>query len=171
MSVAAITIRAPCSGDGLAISELISACPPLDPNSTYAYQLLVHHFSSTCRVAVAENDEIVGVVTGYRLPADPRVLFVWQVAVAEAGRGQGLAGRLLDALVEANADITAINTTISPDNVASERSFAKLTERLGGQMRRESFLTGDSCGPGHDPEDLIIIDQLTLLKAEPEKQA
>ncbi|CAN0584610.1 unnamed protein product, partial [Laminaria digitata] len=77
-----------------AVHKLISECPPLDTNSMYCNLLQSSHFAETAVAAVLEN-ELVGFISGYRIPQRPETLFVWQVAVGEKARGQGLAGRML----------------------------------------------------------------------------
>jgi len=147
--------------DGQALHALIEACPPLDVNTVYAYHLLVRHFHAT--TAVAELDgALVGGCTGYRLPEHPEVLFVWQVAVSEAGRGRGLAGRLLHDVIERNPDLRFFHTTIGPDNTASRRVFAKLAEELGADAHYEPYLPEDACGPGHAAEDLLRIGPFSI---------
>ena len=75
--------------DGAALHDLIAACPPLDLNSRYAYLLLCHHHAQTS--VVAELDGVlVGAITAYIPPIQPDTLFVWQVAVAPASRGNSL---------------------------------------------------------------------------------
>lgn len=158
-----LTIRRPSAADGLALHGLIASCPPLDVNSAYAYHLLVRHQAGTC--AVAELDgELVGACTGYRLPESPSTLFIWQVAVSEAGRGRGLAGRMLRHVVDANPGVELIHTTIGPGNAASRRVFAKLAESLGAPAEYEPYLSADDCGPGHDPEDLLVIGPIPANK-------
>lgn len=75
----------PSIDDGLAVSKLISHCPPLDTNSVYCNLLQCYHFSSTS-VAVKRCDELVGFISAYLIPETPDRLFVWQVAVSESTR-------------------------------------------------------------------------------------
>ena len=138
---------------------MIRDCPPLDTNSGYLYLLLCHHFADTCAVAEQEG-RVVGFVSGYRPQNAPDSLFIWQVAVHEVARGQGAAGRMLDHLLnrESCRDVKTIDTTIAPDNRASERLFEKLAERLGADYERSvlfpSTLFPD---PSHDDEVLFRI--------------
>ena len=80
--------------DGPAITALIRSSPPLDVNSAYCNLVQCAHFAPTC--VVAERDgRLVGWLSGHRPPTAPEEIFVWQVAVAEDARGQGLAGLML----------------------------------------------------------------------------
>ncbi|MBX3666744.1 MAG: diaminobutyrate acetyltransferase, partial [Burkholderiales bacterium] len=91
-------LREPRITDGAAIHRLVRACPPLDLNSPYAYLLLCAHHAGSC--VLAEQDAgPAGFVSAYRLPARADTVFVWQVAVAPAARGQGLALRMLEHLL------------------------------------------------------------------------
>jgi L-2,4-diaminobutyric acid acetyltransferase len=127
----------------------------LDLNSRYAYLLLARDFAATSVVARA-GTRVVGFVTGYRRPAEPSTLLVWQVAVDAAARGQGLAARMLDALFDAVADVDHVETTITPDNEASIALFIGFARRRGVPVRvAELFgtelLSGDGIGD-HEPE-------------------
>jgi L-2,4-diaminobutyric acid acetyltransferase len=165
-----LVFRAPGAADGQGIHGLIEACPPLDVNSVYAYHLIARHFASAS--AVAELDGVlVGVATGYRLPDQPETLFVWQVAVSEAGRGRGLAGRLLRDILARNPGLRFIHTTIGPGNAASRRVFAKLADELGAEHVYQPYLTAEACGPGHDPEDLLCIGPFSTDPNRKEQQA
>lgn len=157
-----IEIRQAQPNDGAAIHQLITQCPPLDVNSTYAYFLLSNHHQETCFLAVDAHQNIVGAVTAYRLPKDPKTLFIWQIAVAETARGQGVASQLLNALLNACRDIDCIHTTISPSNEASLASFRRLANKLRAEFTIQEFLKADACGPGHEAEDLIIIKPINL---------
>src|SRR5690606_30481519 len=103
----------------------------LDLNSSYAYILFARDFAATSRVAVVDG-EIAGFVIGYRRPEQPDCVFVWQVAVDARFRGLGLAGGLLDGLVAdgvADGTVRTVETTITDDNMASQRTFASFARR------------------------------------------
>src|SRR3546814_14934718 len=95
--MAGLHLRKPDARDGPAITALIARCPPLDRNSAYCNLIQCTHFADHCVVAEA-GGRIVGWVSGHRPPSDPRAFFVWQVAVAREGRGNGLASRMLKTL-------------------------------------------------------------------------
>ncbi|OYW87818.1 MAG: diaminobutyrate acetyltransferase, partial [Sphingobium sp. 32-64-5] len=77
---------------------MIAACPPLDGNSAYCNLLQCTDFADFC--ILAERDgQPVGWVSGYRPLSAQENFFVWQVAVAAEARGQGLAGRMIEALL------------------------------------------------------------------------
>lgn len=122
-------LRPPTIQDGLAVKQLITTCPPLDLNSTYCYLILCEHFAETSVVAEMSG-EIVGVITGYRTPQNPQILFVWQVAVNPKYRGNGLGNRMLQSLWDrlVPEGVSEINTTVAPANLLSLslfESFAK----------------------------------------------
>ncbi|MCW2336132.1 L-2,4-diaminobutyric acid acetyltransferase [Sphingobium sp. B2D3A] len=73
----------------------------------------------------------MGWVSGYRVPQSPETLFVWQVAIAAAMRGHGLAGRMIEALLARPQQhgVTHITTTITQDNRASWALFEGLARR------------------------------------------
>ena len=92
-------LRRPESSDGAAVWELIRDCQPLDRNSLYCNLLQCDHFAATTVVAEQDGD-VVGCISGYLVPARPDTLFIWQVAVGASARGQGLALRMLQHLLE-----------------------------------------------------------------------
>jgi L-2,4-diaminobutyric acid acetyltransferase len=75
---------------------------------------------------------MVGFISGYLLPRRPDTLFVWQVVVAESVRGQGLALRMLNTLLERPAcgDVDFVETTITASNTASQALFRKWAAQL-----------------------------------------
>jgi len=126
----ALEIRTPATEDARQIWLLVRDSGVLDANSAYLYLLLCRDFEDTCLVAY-RGELVVGFVTGYRLPKDPSVLFVWQVGVSPTAKRQGIASKLLVELVERCGDsISAIEATVSPSNVASRRLFESLARKL-----------------------------------------
>lgn len=116
----------------MALHRLVAASSPLDPNSVYCNLLQVSHFGATSLGAFAA-ERLVGSITAYCPPGRPDTLFVWQVAIDASMRGQGLAQRLLQALVErcASNGVRYVEASITPDNEASMRLFARFAENNG----------------------------------------
>ncbi|MCR9187055.1 MAG: diaminobutyrate acetyltransferase [Halieaceae bacterium] len=149
-----LTLRPPTAVDGMAVHSLIAACPPLDTNSAYCNLIQCSHFASTSVLAEAEG-EVAGFISGHRIPERPDTLFIWQVAVGESGRGQGLAGRMLDAIVDraGNEWIQYMETTITEDNAASWGLFQGFATRRGATLEREVWFDRDAHFKGsHDSE-------------------
>lgn len=138
----------------------------LDLNSTYAYVLFARDFAATSRIALVDGAP-AGFVIGYRRPTRPDCQFVWQIAVDERFRGLGLAGRLLDSLVHDATSLPAVRTvetTITDDNVASQRTFRAFASRWGDApvvvtpLFESAHLSPDgSEGAHHEPERLYEI--------------
>lgn len=155
-----ILLRPPGRRDGALLHDLVAACPPLDLNSRYAYLLLCEHHALTSVVAEA-NGELAGAITAYVPPQQPDTLFVWQVAVAERMRGQKLGTRMLHYLlqhcVQAHG-LRWIETTISPDNEASQRLFTQFAVRHdAGCTITTLFDASDFGESGHQAECLYKI--------------
>lgn len=165
-TTAELQIDRPSVADGAALWRIARDSKALDLNSSYSYLLWCRDFAATSAVARDERGEPVGFVTGYVRPDRPRTLLVWQVAVDETHRGRGLAGALLDGLaVRACAEhlITAVETTITPGNTASERLFAAFAERHDADLEREVLFDAGLFPDGpHDPEVLYRIGPLSL---------
>jgi L-2,4-diaminobutyric acid acetyltransferase len=105
------------------------------------------------------GDQIVAFVTGYRKPADPDVLFIWQVCASEAVRGQGIAQRLIESILDEEAGLTALETTITESNRSSWRLFEAVSNQRQGTMESSPFFLKDRHFGGlHDTEFLVRID-------------
>lgn len=161
-----ITFRTPEQEDGAAIWALIRECKPLDENSMYCNLLQCDHFADTCVVAEMDG-KIVGWISAYVTPSDPESLFVWQVAVSGAARGQGLGGRMLNHLLARDAcdGVFRLQTTITSDNAASWGLFSRFAEKLGAQLDSEAYYTRDTHFRGiHATEHMVTITLAEELK-------
>lgn len=154
-----ILLRKPDNTDGAAVWSLIKECRPLDVNSMYCNLIQCEHFGQTC-VLAEHGGDVVGWISAHLIPDDPRTLFVWQVAVSEKARGQGLGQRMLRELIgrEACAGVRQIKTTITKDNAASWALFSRFAEREGVGMQSEAHFQHDehfACQ--HDTEHMVTI--------------
>lgn len=150
--------REPVAADAVAIGALVDRCRVLDPNSTYCYLLLATHFAATCAVAVRAG-RIVGFVSGYLVSSEPSTLFIWQVAVDPAARGQGVALRLLAAILDRPAcrAVRHLEATVTPSNAASWALFRALARDRRARIDRRPHFTSADLGGAHEPEDLVRI--------------
>jgi L-2,4-diaminobutyric acid acetyltransferase len=112
-----------------------------------------HDFADTSLVARV-GDDVVGFVIGYRRPAAPDTVVVWQIAVDRSQRGRGTAGALLDALVSRLAEhgVRYMETTITPDNAASNALFASLAQRWSAAMDRAGTFDAAEFPDEHESE-------------------
>ena len=153
-------MRHPTAEDGVGIYQLVKQCPPLDLNSRYCNVLQAHHFCGTSIVA-ERHGEMVGFVTGHRIPERENVLFVWQVAVSPAARGEGLGNTMLDGLIGANEGIEYIETTVTPHNIASAKMFACLADRYNASIEKRVLFSSELHFEGlHEDEVLFRIGPL-----------
>lgn len=178
----AIIFDTPSKSDGMAIFELVKNCPPLDLNSSYLYFLQATHFAQTCILA-KQGDQLVGFVSGYLHPNEATTLFIWQVAVSESARGQGLAKKMLTALIQRPAlnQVNKVITTISPSNQASQGVFKSIATQMDWQCTTETFLTEEDflnntvepvSNTAHEAEELYSIyrhDKMPLIHSIQEK--
>lgn len=155
-----ILLRPPARQDGAPLHDLVAACPPLDLNSRYAYLLLCEHHAPTCVVAEA-GGALAGAITAYVPPQQPDTLFVWQVAVAPHMRGQQLGTRMLTHLLQHCVQARGLRwleTTISPDNLASQQLFTRFAARHDvGCTTATLFAASDFGASGHQAECLYRI--------------
>lgn len=154
-----VAVRTARVEDGPAVWRLVREADFLDTNSPYYYLLVCDRFGDTSVVAEA-GGEVVGFVTAFRPPRDPRVIFVWQVGVDDRWRGRGIAGRLLRELLEQEScrGVTHLETTVTPSNRASQALFRSLARRLDAELEVEPFF-GSELFPGddHEAEELYRI--------------
>lgn len=154
-----LSLETPHIDDGLPVWRLVRDTGILDLNSTYAYCATFRHFPQTCVVARVDG-ALAGFVAGYRLPARPEVLFVWQVGVGADHRGRGLATTMLRHLLlqaPGTAGVTHLETTITPDNAASRALFEGLARKLETSCEVSPCLSAEQLGEGHAPEELFRI--------------
>lgn len=157
-----INYRRPKLEDGLKIYQLIADSPPLDLNSSYLYFLQSSHFADTC-VLAEKNGELLGFISGYMRPDKPQELFIWQMVVANAGRGQGIAKGLVKTLIKQSMTfnqqpLQSISCTISPSNQASQGVFKSLAKHFGLTLESSDFLTdAHFAGQDHEAEDYYFL--------------
>lgn len=156
----------PTRADGASLWRIARDSQKLDLNSQYAYLLWCRDFAETSVVAKVDGHP-VGFVIGYRRPSAPETALVWQVAVDASQRGQGLAGKLLDELFTrlVRQGVRYLETTVTPDNEASIRTFASFAKRWDASMERsELFARKDfaSDDEPHEAEDLYRIGPLSV---------
>jgi L-2,4-diaminobutyric acid acetyltransferase len=156
--------RHPQVADGLRIWRLIREAGTLDLNSTYAYLVLCRDFADTC--LLAEHDgRLDGFVTGYLPPKHPNTLFIWQIGVAPAARGKGLASQLLENLLQSEScrHVNSLITNVTPSNKASRALFARLARALETELTEDDGF-GEALfpEPGHEPERLLHIGPFSV---------
>jgi L-2,4-diaminobutyric acid acetyltransferase len=151
-------IRQVTEADAGSLWTLLGRVSGLERNTAYAYLLLCSHFASTSLVAERDGAP-VGFVLAYRPPSNPNRVFVWQVGVAPEARGEGIAGRLLDALADAPAcqDVDELTATVGPDNTASNALFRAFARRRGTTCSVERGYPAALFPAPHADEDLLRI--------------
>lgn len=156
-----IRFRKPEPQDGAEVWDLIASSAPLDENSMYCNLLQCDHFRDTC--VVAERDgKVVGWISGYILPYAPDTFFVWQVAVSEAARGEGLAKRMLAHLLERDEceKVSRLQTTITRDNAASWGLFKSFARSRDAQFDAQAHFTRDTHFRGYHATEFMVTIKL-----------
>ncbi|MCB1687461.1 MAG: diaminobutyrate acetyltransferase [Halioglobus sp.] len=157
MSDKLIALRRPEPADGGALHKLVADCPPLDENSMYCNLLQCTHFSSTSVVADS-GDALVAAVSGYRVPERENTLFVWQVAVSEPARGQGLGGRMLSEILSRPecSGVRYLETTVTASNEASWALFKGFARREGAELQKNELFESASHFNGQKPTEILV---------------
>lgn len=162
-----VRFREPTKKDGAAIAQLVHATGVLDVNSAYAYLLVGEHFGRTSVIAEV-NGQVGGFISAYCPPDKPDTVFVWQVGVADAGRGRGIATRMLLEILRrpACAHVSYLDTTISPSNTPSMALFRGLARKLGTDVTETELFAVELFGDSgdHEPETLFRIGPFDTQK-------
>lgn len=161
-----IELRTPTLSDGMDVFRLVERCPPLDANSSYCNFLQCGHFAQTSVIAEL-NGESVGFISGYKKPEQESTLFVWQVAVDEKARGQGLASKMLMHILQRSQcqAVTHLETTITEDNKGSWALFERLANTLSAELQSSIWLDKHTHFDGlHDSEALVTIGPFNTIK-------
>ncbi len=151
--------REPRIGDSRHIHNLIGNSRPLDLNSLYCYLLLADHFRKTCIVAERDGN-ILGFISAYLHPLKENTLFVWQVAVDETVRKQGVGSRMLEELLKRPElkFVSNLETTVNPSNRSSQSLFESFAKRLGVSCNMSILFSEDLFGDAdHEAEILFRI--------------
>ncbi|MFZ2634044.1 MAG: diaminobutyrate acetyltransferase [Desulfosalsimonadaceae bacterium] len=155
-----IVFRNPKIQDGQYLWELAKASKTLDVNSPYHYLIMCRHFGKTCLTAEKQG-RVIGFVTAYIPPDSVDTVFVWQVAVDEKERGQGLGLHLLiNIFKNAKAfSVRNLDATITPSNQASLCLFKAAARVLDApfEFEKEFFRAADFGHNFHAPEMLFHI--------------
>lgn len=160
METNGIVFRNPKTLDGKNLWEIAKASNTLDVNSAYHYLIMCRHFKKTC-IVTEKQGQVIGFVIAY-IPTDsPDTVFIWQVAVDEKQRGQGLG---VDMLIHVFKKVKVfhvnnIDATITPSNKASIKLFTAVARRLKAPFEFEKvFFSGADFGQNvHEPEILFHI--------------
>ncbi|WP_141779139.1 diaminobutyrate acetyltransferase [Nocardioides albertanoniae] len=157
-SATRVDFRSPNLEDGQHLWRMAREARVLDVNTSYAYLLWARDFAETSIIATIDDDP-GGFVTGYRRPDDPETLMIWQVAVGDQYRGQGLASRMLDDLVDRSSDapVRHLETTITADNSASIALFTSFANARKAPIERTPLFEAEMFPDGHDAELLFRI--------------
>ncbi|WP_258000474.1 diaminobutyrate acetyltransferase [Bacillus sp. Marseille-P3661] len=126
----------PNAKDGSSMWKLVKESGALDLNSPYSYLMMSKYFENTCIVAKHE-EQLAGFVTAFIMPNQPDTVFVWQIGVSQQYQGQGIATKILQALLDCESceDVKFLEATISPSNIASQSLFTGLAKKKNTDVK------------------------------------
>jgi len=109
------------------IFEFVYFCPPLEYYQEHVFKILIRNFQNTCFV-VELNGHIVGWQVGFVSQVDKSKYFLWQIGVSQSAQGRGIGKKLLKTVEDEvrNIGCKAIELTIDPENVPSQKLFESL---------------------------------------------
>lgn len=131
IEIKSILYRKPTVNDGAQMFEIVKKSGVLDVNSSYSYLMWGKYFNETSIVAEVDG-KIIGFISGLIQPNTPNTIFVWQIAIDEKYRGNGLALTSLKKLINQvkHKNVTFLEATITPSNIPSNRLFRRLATEL-----------------------------------------
>jgi L-2,4-diaminobutyric acid acetyltransferase len=123
----------------------------------YCNLLQCTHFSTTSVVAV-RGQNLVAAISGYLVPGREDTLFVWQVAVSESARGQGLGGRMLrDILARPECSgVRHLETTVTASNEASWALFRGFARRESAELQQTELFESALHFGGEKPTEILV---------------
>lgn len=164
MTDTTVDLRTPTVADGPGLWQMAKDSVVLDVNSPYAYLMWCRDFAGTSVLAEVAG-EAAGFITGYLRPEQPTTVVVWQVAVGSAHRGAGIAGRMLDHLAGRLQPhgITHLETSVTPDNEASQNLFTAFARRWEAPVERSELFSAALFPEGHLAEELFRIGPFGVM--------
>lgn len=147
----AISFRKPNLEDGKDIWSLAKETNELELNSSYSYILWCDKFSDSTIVAV-KDCEVVGFVQGFVQETPEPTLFVWQVAVSEKVRGEGLATRMIEALLK-RTEVTYLEATVTPSNLPSNALFQGIAKKHNTTYEIRRYIEAEDFPNTEDEEE------------------
>jgi L-2,4-diaminobutyric acid acetyltransferase len=116
----------------------------------------MHAFAKTSVAAFLDN-QLVGFVSAYYPPNEPRTLFVWQVVVSQFLRDLGLGKKMLHWLIAQPACQQAIKlvTAIGIKNTVSWSMFDSFARDIGA-LPIKSFVTPLSAKQQAAPDEYLL---------------
>ena len=161
-----IIICKPKMEDAVKIYNLVKDTKVLDLNSEYLYLLQTTHFRDFCSIAIS-GDKLIGFVSGYMIPNENGILFIWQVAIDSDFRGNDLARRLILNIIKNNSlNIKYLHTTVSPSNKASLRVFEKVAQYYHTNISSHKYFEANNFSKIHEEEVLYKIGPINKIKED-----
>ncbi len=158
-----VQLQVPSLADGPELWRMARDSRVLDLNSPYSYALWCRDFADTSVVA-RDAGGPCGFITGYVRPSRPDTFCVWQVAVDQDHRGQGLARRMLHSLADrlVPRGHRYLEATVTPDNTASTAMFESFARARGCELARSPLFAAEHFPEGgHEPEVLFRIGPIS----------
>lgn len=157
-----LSIRSPRQADGGRLWRLARDTETLDLNSPYSYLLWCRDFAGTSAVA-CDDGVPCAFLTGYRRPAEPAVLFIWQIMVLAPYRDRRVARSMLDDVWNrASTDgCSHVEATVTSDNTASARLFESFAQDHGARLRRAPQFQAHQFPVAHAAETLFRIGPIS----------
>ncbi|MCF8233489.1 MAG: GNAT family N-acetyltransferase [Bacteroidales bacterium] len=116
--------------DVFEVQEFVGQQDGLVQHPVHFYNIMIRYFRNTFFIMRDEN-RIIGFVWGFVSQAEPDVLFLWQIGVAESHRGSGISHQMMEVFIEAARENNCrkVHATVETENIASCKLFEKMRFR------------------------------------------
>lgn len=154
--------REPVPEDGPAVWQLVENTADLDSNSLYYYTLWFRDFADGSLVATV-GDELVGFLTGYRRPDEPKTYFVWQTAVNPCHGIPFLGVKLFQAAADLQVAKGAryVEATVSAENKAIIMVLKQFAKKHSADIETRVLFPSSLFSDSHHDEVLYRIGPLS----------
>lgn len=161
-----IELRHPEVEDGAEVWALAKSTT-LDLNTPYSYLMMSKFFGDRCVIAVRDG-EIVGFLTGFLVAYESRhvnTFFVWQIAVKENARGEGIARDMIEYLAGIHR-LSYVQATVSEENTASMNTFKSIAQKYDTDFYTEMCFDQDVFPNNEKPELIVTIGPIHWVGQE-----
>jgi L-2,4-diaminobutyric acid acetyltransferase len=105
---------------------------------------------------------IAGFVSAYIPPTKKGTLFVWQVAVNQDYRKNGIAAKMITSILSRSSckDVSFLEATVTPSNDSSKNLFASVASHFNARLDISPFFAEDRFENSHEAEELVRVGPL-----------
>ncbi len=122
-----MNITTPNNDDFIKIHELTGKLEGLVQHPVHFYKIMTSYFGNSFFIAKDDN-KLIAFVWGFISQTDKDVFFLWQIGIMKEYRGNMLAQKLMERLIEfaKQNNCKKVHATVETGNIASWKMFEKM---------------------------------------------